>query len=108
MAGTLALVGGRLIDGFGGTPLATASGTGWAAEFDCASWSQLFLKYLIAEPAVTVAIPATNKPEHMADNLEAGFGRLPDARHGFALGPDRRRAARMGFAGQGNRQSHVD
>ena len=51
----------------------------WAAEFDCASWAQLFLKYLIADPAVTCAIPATGKPEHMADNLKAGIGRLPDA-----------------------------
>jgi diketogulonate reductase-like aldo/keto reductase len=53
---------------------------GWAVEFDCASWAQLFLKYLIGDPAVTVVIPATNKPDHMADNLKAGFGRLPDAR----------------------------
>ena len=53
---------------------------GWAADFDCASWAQLFLKYLIAEPAVTCVIPATNKPDHMADNLKAGFGRLPDAK----------------------------
>ena len=51
----------------------------WAAEFDCASWAQLFLKYLIAEPAVTCVIPATGNPEHMADNAKAGFGRLPDA-----------------------------
>ncbi len=51
----------------------------WAAEFDCASWAQLFLKYLIAEPAVTCVIPATGNPAHMADNLKAGFGRLPDA-----------------------------
>jgi diketogulonate reductase-like aldo/keto reductase len=53
---------------------------GWAAEFDCTSWAQLFLKYLIGEPAVTVVIPATNKPDHMADNLKAGLGSLPDAR----------------------------
>jgi aryl-alcohol dehydrogenase-like predicted oxidoreductase len=53
---------------------------GWAADFDCASWAQLFLKYLIAEPAVTAVIPATDKPDHMADNLKAGFGPLPDAR----------------------------
>jgi len=53
---------------------------GWAVEFDCTSWSALFLKYVIAEPAVTVVIPATNKPDHMADNLQAGYGRLPDAR----------------------------
>jgi diketogulonate reductase-like aldo/keto reductase len=52
----------------------------WAAEFDCTSWAQLFLKYLIADPAVTVVIPATNKPEHMADNLKAGDDRLPDAK----------------------------
>jgi diketogulonate reductase-like aldo/keto reductase len=52
----------------------------WAREFDCTSWAQLFLKYLLADPAVTVLIPATNKPAHMADNLKAGCGRLPDAR----------------------------
>jgi aryl-alcohol dehydrogenase-like predicted oxidoreductase len=52
----------------------------WAAEFDCASWAQLFLKYVLAEPAVTCVIPATGNPEHMRDNLGAGFGRLPDAR----------------------------
>jgi diketogulonate reductase-like aldo/keto reductase len=52
----------------------------WAGELDCTSWAQLFLKYVIAEPAVTVVIPATNKPDHMADNLEAGYGRLPDER----------------------------
>jgi diketogulonate reductase-like aldo/keto reductase len=51
----------------------------WAAEFDCTSWAQLFLKYILAEPAVTCAIPATGSPEHMADDLKAGFGRLPDA-----------------------------
>ena len=51
----------------------------WAAEFDCTSWAQLFLKYLLGEPAVTVVIPATDKPEHMSDNLKAGCGRLPDA-----------------------------
>src|SRR4051794_15947612 len=50
----------------------------WATEFDCASWAQHFLKYVIADPAVTSVIPATGKPEHMADNLKAGFGRLPD------------------------------
>jgi diketogulonate reductase-like aldo/keto reductase len=51
----------------------------WAAEFDCTSWAQLFLKYIIAEPAVTCVIPATANPAHMADDLKAGFGRLPDA-----------------------------
>jgi diketogulonate reductase-like aldo/keto reductase len=51
----------------------------WAAEFDCASWAQLFLKYILAEPAVTCAIPATANPAHMADDVKAGLGRLPDA-----------------------------
>jgi diketogulonate reductase-like aldo/keto reductase len=51
----------------------------WARDFDCASWAQLFLKYILAEPAVTCVIPATNNPGHMKDNLAAGFGRLPDA-----------------------------
>jgi diketogulonate reductase-like aldo/keto reductase len=50
----------------------------WAAEFDCTSWAQLFLKYILAEPAVTCVIPATANPEHMADDIKAGFGRLPD------------------------------
>jgi diketogulonate reductase-like aldo/keto reductase len=52
----------------------------WAAEFDCASWAQLFLKYVLAEPAVTCVIPATGSPEHMKDDLAAGFRRLPDGR----------------------------
>jgi diketogulonate reductase-like aldo/keto reductase len=51
----------------------------WAADFDCTSWAQLFLKYVFAEPAVTCAIPGTADPVHMADDLKAGFGRLPDA-----------------------------
>jgi len=51
----------------------------WAAEFDCTSWAQLFLKYIFAEPAVTCAIPASANPAHMADDLKAGVGRLPDA-----------------------------
>jgi len=53
---------------------------GWAAEFDCTSWAQLFLKYILAEPAITCVIPATGNPQHMADDIKAGFGRLPDAR----------------------------
>jgi diketogulonate reductase-like aldo/keto reductase len=52
----------------------------WAADFDCASWAQLFLKYIVAEPAVTCVIPATADPAHMQDDLKAGFGRLPDQR----------------------------
>jgi diketogulonate reductase-like aldo/keto reductase len=52
----------------------------WAGEFDCATWAELFLKYVLAEPAVTCVIPATGTPEHMQDNLAAGLGRLPDPR----------------------------
>lgn len=50
----------------------------WAADFDCASWAQFFLKFLLGHPAVTCPIPATSKPKHMRDNVRAGFGRLPD------------------------------
>ena len=51
----------------------------WAGDFDCAGWAEFFLKYVLAEPAVTCVIPATGSPRHMADNLAAGSGRLPDA-----------------------------
>jgi len=50
----------------------------WAADFDCTSWAQFFLKYIIAHPAVTCVIPGTGKVRHMTDNLNAGAGRLPD------------------------------
>ena len=51
----------------------------WAAEFDCRSWGQFFLKFVVSHPQVTCAIPATSKLKHMLDNMGAGFGRLPDA-----------------------------
>jgi diketogulonate reductase-like aldo/keto reductase len=50
----------------------------WAAEIDCKSWAQCFLKWIVAHPAVTCVIPATNKPHHMEDNVQGGIGRLPD------------------------------
>jgi diketogulonate reductase-like aldo/keto reductase len=50
----------------------------WAAEFDCKSWAQFFLKWIVANPAVTSVIPATTKPYHMEDNMCGGLGRLPD------------------------------
>jgi diketogulonate reductase-like aldo/keto reductase len=50
----------------------------WAAEFDCRSWAQFFLKWVVGYSAVTCAIPATNNPEHLKDNMQAGRGRLPD------------------------------
>ncbi|MGH8622563.1 MAG: aldo/keto reductase, partial [Burkholderiales bacterium] len=52
----------------------------WAAEFDCASWAQLFLKYILSHPAVTCAIPGTSRVAHLKDNLQGGIGRLPDAK----------------------------
>ncbi len=51
----------------------------WAAEFDAHTWAQFMLKFVIANPAVTVATPGTSDPEHMTDNLAAGRGRLPNA-----------------------------
>ena len=51
----------------------------WAAEFDCASWAQFFLKFIGSHPDVTCIIPATTKLKHMVDNMAAGYGRLPDA-----------------------------
>jgi diketogulonate reductase-like aldo/keto reductase len=50
----------------------------WAAEFDCHSWAQFFLKYIVSHPAVTCAIPATSDPRHLVDNMQAMYGRLPD------------------------------
>jgi aryl-alcohol dehydrogenase-like predicted oxidoreductase len=53
---------------------------GWAGEFDCRSWAQFLLKWIIAHPAVTCAIPATSNVRHLEDNMQAGIGRLPDAK----------------------------
>jgi aryl-alcohol dehydrogenase-like predicted oxidoreductase len=50
----------------------------WAAEFDCASWAQFFLKYIVSHPAVTCAVPGMAKAEYVIDNLGAARGRLPD------------------------------
>jgi aryl-alcohol dehydrogenase-like predicted oxidoreductase len=52
----------------------------WAAEFDCASWAQYFLKYILSHPAVTCAIPGTSRVAHLKDNLQGGIGRLPGAK----------------------------
>ncbi|HEY2013174.1 MAG TPA: aldo/keto reductase [Bryobacteraceae bacterium] len=51
----------------------------WAAEIDCTTWAQVFLKYLVSHPAVTVAIPGTAQVKYVADNLGAARGRLADA-----------------------------
>jgi len=50
----------------------------WAVEAGMPTWGQYFLKFILAHPAVTCVIPATRRPEHMLDNLQAGFGELPD------------------------------
>jgi len=63
----------RLFSSVRGKPLPA-----WASEFDCTSWAQFFLKYVVGHPAVTVAIPGTRRPEHVLDNLGAARGRLPD------------------------------
>jgi diketogulonate reductase-like aldo/keto reductase len=66
--------GGALFRRVRGRPL-----PGWAAEIDCTNWAQAMLKFVVGHPAVTCAIPATSRVEHMIENMGAGFGRLPDA-----------------------------
>jgi aryl-alcohol dehydrogenase-like predicted oxidoreductase len=51
----------------------------WAAELGATSWGQVFLKFIFAHPAVTAVIPATANPDHLAENVRAGFGPTPDA-----------------------------
>src|SRR6266513_1270273 len=50
----------------------------WAREIGCASWAQFFLKWILGHPFVTCAIPGTRNPKHVADNLGAASGPLPD------------------------------
>jgi aryl-alcohol dehydrogenase-like predicted oxidoreductase len=51
----------------------------WAKEIDCANWAQVLLKFIISHPAVTCAIPATTRVDHVKENMGAASGRLPDA-----------------------------
>ena len=51
----------------------------WAAEIDCTSWAQLLLKFIVSHPSVTCAIPATTRVDHVRENMNAAYGRLPDA-----------------------------
>ena len=60
----------------------------WAADLGISSWAQYFLKFAVSHPAVTCAIPATSKAEHMEDDMAAADGRLPDA-------PERERMVRF-------------
>jgi diketogulonate reductase-like aldo/keto reductase len=50
----------------------------WARDIDCANWAQLLLKFIVSHPAVTCAIPATSRVDHVRENLGAAYGRLPD------------------------------
>ncbi len=74
---------GGLFERVAGRPLPS-----FAAEFDCANWAQFFLKFIVSHPAVTCAIPATSRVDHMQENMGALRGRLPDA-------PMRARMARV-------------
>ncbi len=51
----------------------------WASEFDCQTWAQFFLKYIVSHPAITCAVPGMAQAKYVADNLGAARGRLPDA-----------------------------
>ncbi len=66
--------GGHLFDRVGRRVLPA-----WAAEIGCANWAQFFLKWVVSHPAVTCAIPATRRADHLDENMGAGWGRLPDA-----------------------------
>src|SRR5205085_1898572 len=66
--------GGGLLSRLGQRPLPP-----FAADFGATSWAQVLLKYIVAHPAVTCAIPGTNNPRHVLENLGAAVGPLPDA-----------------------------
>ena len=65
---------GQLIDAVAGRPL-----PGWAAEIGCENWPQVLLKFIVSHPAVTCAIPATSRVDHMLENMGACYGPPPDA-----------------------------
>src|SRR5215475_7941588 len=65
--------GGDLFRSLRGRPLPD-----WASEIGCESWAQILLKFVLGHPAVTCVIPGTGRPEHMRDNVHAGFGAIPD------------------------------
>ena len=62
----------------------------WASEIDCQNWAQLLLKFIVSHPAVTCAIPATSRVDHVRQNVGAARGRLPDEamRHRIAAHVD--------------------
>src|SRR5262245_35027061 len=65
---------GDLIERFGGKPLPE-----WASDIGCANWPQFLLKFIVSHPAVTCAIPATSRVDHMQGNIGAAYGDLPNA-----------------------------
>lgn len=65
--------GGRLFERVAGRPLPP-----WAAEIGCENWAQFFLKFILSDPVVTCAIPATSRVDHMRQNMGALFGPLAD------------------------------
>lgn len=64
---------GALTERLEGRPL-----PGWADEIGAASWAQVILKFILSHPAVTVAIPATTRPDHARENVRAASGPPPD------------------------------
>ena len=64
---------GSYFDRLAGVPLPD-----WTAEFDCASWAQFSLKYILAHPTVTCVLTETSNPVHMTENAGTAFGRMPD------------------------------
>lgn len=72
--------GGSLIRAVARTPLPA-----WAGEFDCRSWSELFLRWIVSHEEVTCVIPATANREHLLENVRAGEGRMLDGKERAAL-----------------------
>ena len=88
------LAGGHLIAQLAKTPV-----PGWAGDIGCKNWSQVFLKFCIAHPAVTCAIPGTHKPTHVRDNIAAGKAVLYQREPANANPPSRKTA--LGIADVG-------
>ncbi|HZY18001.1 MAG TPA: aldo/keto reductase [Ramlibacter sp.] len=50
----------------------------WAGEIGCTTWAQVVLKFIVSHPAMTCAIPATSRVDHVRENMAAASGRMPD------------------------------
>jgi aryl-alcohol dehydrogenase-like predicted oxidoreductase len=62
----------------------------WAKELGASAWSQVFLKFILAHPAVTAVLPATANPKHLAENVAAGQGPMPDEKLRKRMGEELR------------------